>query len=762
MGGSAIMITIMILQQILILAVLSPAPAAPGDPAPSRVEVVRDGKAVAAIWCRGDGKEAAADLAMHLEGISGAKIEVNPGGEGRRPDEGVAAIVVGSLALELGLPSPPAIPSGDGYRILTKGAWVLLAGESPQSSFHASSHVLESIGCRWFFDNPLGVVIPSAKTVTIGPLDVSERPDFLSRNIWGPNWGGKEWKRHNRLGGLSLPTGHDWGHLPPSRHEADHPEYYALRGGKRVPGGWLCTSNPEVRRLFAAALSEDIRGKGTMGISISPPDGTGYCECEACRKEDVQTSIEPSSGRVSISDRYLRFFDAVAGAAGPANPKAILSFYAYADYSLPPREIRASSPNLCAWIAPIRFCRFHGLHDPRCRSRGICRDAIEGWKRAVPMVGLREYNYNLAEATVPFSKVTILKEDIPWLKAQGCIGLNIECLAFWHLYGIHTYLAARLAWDADADVRAILDDLYEKLFGRAAPHVRSYWERVDRAYREADVHAGSFYGLHAVWTPTVVESCRADLEAAEAASDGGLGRRRVAMFRAGLESVLRYLALRERIDRCDFAGAAEVYDAWIAHLDRLHAEGIHPVAEYKRGYVPRFLGPIVESGRQRTSGGRRLLLQLPDTWSFRYDPEDRGEGLGWGISESVGEGWRTVRTWSATLNEQGVDERFTWMWYRVSFPVPPDLPEGPVHLWFGEIDGRRCKVFVNGRLAGEIQGSRKPCEVEVTGMLVPGRENTVAVKIDHSRISELYLGGILRPVMLYLGPKPGDESPQRR
>jgi hypothetical protein len=226
------------------------------------------------------------------------------------------------------------------------------------------------------------------------------------------------------------------------------------------------------------------------------------------------------------------------------------------------------------------------------------------------------------------------------------------------------------------------------------------------------------------------------------------------MFRAGFESVRRYLALRDAINRCDFAGAKEIYDAWMTHLDGIHAAGIHPVAEYKRGYAPRFLGPLVESGRLRTSGGRRLLLQLPDAWSFRHDPEDRGEGLGWGGPEGGGDGWRTVRTWSATLNEQGIEERFTWMWYRVSFPVPADIPAGPVHLWFGEIDGRRCKVFVNGRPAGEIEGGRKPGEVEVTGMLVPGRENTVAVKIDHSRISELHLGGIIRPAMLYLGPRP--------
>jgi len=36
----------------------------------------------------------------------------------------------------------------------------------------------------------------------------------------------------------------------------------------------------------------------------------------------------------------------------------------------------------------------------------------------------------------------------------------------------------------------------------------------------------------------------------------------------------------------------------------------------------------------------------------------------------------------------------------------------------------------------------------------------VAAKIDHARISELHLGGIIRPAMLYVGPRPDDGPPR--
>ncbi|MBN1441858.1 MAG: DUF4838 domain-containing protein [Planctomycetes bacterium] len=732
-------------------------PATPGDIAragAADLVLVQDGQARAAIWRAGDGAAAAEELAVYIEKISGAAIEIRAVQGAREVPAGEPAICAGSLARELGLAAPPPTASGDGYRLLRKGSLLLLAGETDASTGHAACHLLEILGCRWFFDNPLGEVVPRRPTIAIGALDVAEAPDFLSRSIWGPNWHGTAWKRRNRLGGISLPTGHDWQWLPADRHGAEHPEYYALRGGERRPGAWLCTSNPEVRKLFAEAVAAAVAGKGRIGLSISPPDGTGYCECEACRVEDVAGYIEPSSGRVAVTDRYMEFFRSVALEVEKVNPEAILSFYAYADYSLPPRRAAASPGNLCAWIAPIRFCRLHSLENPHCASRRRCREVLEGWSRAVSRIGWREYNYNLAEATVPISKISVWRDDFPLLKKLGCAGINIECLALWHLYGPHTYLAARLAWDSGADVDAILDDLYEKLFGAAAPHVRSYWERIDRACRDARAHAGSFYSLHVIWTRALLDACREDLDRAGDAAGSDVIRARIAMFREGLESAELYAAVRDATARCEYARAKEIFDRWMEHLDAIHAAGIHPVGEYRRGYAPRFLGRAIEEGAARTSGERRLILRLPDEWLFRYDADGDGERRGWHLAGAPREGWREVKTFSATLNEQGIEEELTWMWYRTSFTAPADLPGGPVHLWFAEIDGSETKVFLDGRELATFRGGRRPHEVEITGRLLPGREQTLSVRIDRRRISELMLGGIIQPVMIYAGPRP--------
>jgi len=45
------------------------------------------------------------------------------------------------------------------------------------------------------------------------------------------------------------------------------------------------------------------------------------------------------------------------------------------------------------------------------------------------------------------------------------------------------------------------------------------------------------------------------------------------------------------------------------------------------------------------------------------------------------------------------------------------------------------------------QARRKPFEVDVTDGVEPG-ENSVAIRVDHRRITELFLGGIVRPILL--------------
>ncbi len=289
-------------------------------------DIVRDGKPMGAIWHRGDQKEAAADLVNYVERMTGAMLEVKTAAEGEGPPADVSAIVLGSLALQMGLEPPPKTTSLDGYCLQTKGKHLLMAGESPASTRFAVTHFLERHGYRWLTWGRWGEAIPQLERVSLDDFDVREKPDFVFRNVWGAD------QARTRTGGMDLPNRHDWGHVPAEKYFTDHPEYFALRGGERRPGRWLCTTDPDVVRIFADAYIAEARA-GVKAATISPPDGRGFCECDKCKALDLPDYIEPSSGTISMSDRYARFFDRVGRLVKKEAPDFILSFYCYFNFS---------------------------------------------------------------------------------------------------------------------------------------------------------------------------------------------------------------------------------------------------------------------------------------------------------------------------------------------------------------------------------------------------------------------------------------------
>jgi hypothetical protein len=498
-----------------------------------------------------------------------------------------------------------------------------------------------------------------------------------------------------------------------------------------------------LRELFAQGVIAHI-AKGDKHPSISPPDGRGYCQCAACRGQDDPKVIEPSTGQISVSNRYVDFFQDVARRVGKAAPDSILNFYCYADYTQAPSGGVKLEPNLCAWLAPIRYCRLHRIGHPHCSSRIQLTELIDAWGAAASRLGYRTYNYNLAECLVPFSMISVWKHDIPYLKSKNCIGINLESLANWQIYGPHLYLSIRLAYDPAADADAIMDDYFLKFYGpKAGPLMKQYWMDIDRAFAELKCHAGSFYAVHLVYTPQFIAGCQKLLrQAAEGARDDPAYAARVDMAAEGLQNAAQYEQLRQEMNRGDFAAALKTYQSLLERSNRNVKSGWGN--HYTVIYLERFLGEHIKAGAAAVAPPNRLLAVLPDVWRLEYDPQNNGIEAGYQQAGFDDSQWREVATYSKPLDAQGLPDRQTIMWYRTKFRLPQTT--GKLSLFFTEVDGD-ATVYVNGKEVGGSRRKRIPFEVDVTEQVKPG-ENTLAVRVDHSTITELFLGGIIRPVLL--------------
>jgi hypothetical protein len=679
---------------------------------------------------------------------------------------GVPAIHVGKAAMAAGLKLEDIVSaSREGMRIVADEKRVLIGGQSEAATLKAVCRFLEELGCRYLMDGPLGEVFPRATTLSIKPVNITETPGLQWRNPKGPAWTARLWKAWNGAGGTPFEHSHVWGsYVTPADFEV-HPEFFAMGSdGQRKNNGWLCTSNPGLREHFAANVIKAIES-GKLNPSLSPTDGRAYCQCEPCKVQDDPEAREPSSGTVAVTNRYLDFFDWIGRRVAKTHPQSVLSFYCYADYTQPPTVQRKLAPNLCAMIAPIRYCRLHPIGHPGCASREQQVTMTEGWAAVASRLGYYNYMYNLADATLPMFKFSACQKEFPYFAGRGLSYMTIEVLSNWHIYGPQIYLSVRLAYNPHADAAAIMEDYWLKFYGpKAAPLMQAYWMGIDAAQQQLKTHAGSFFGLAQIYTPGFLAHC-ADLlsQAANAVKGSAVYEQRVALHQEGLRSARSYRTICEEMNRGDFAAARREYDATLERLKPLAAKDLAN-REYGTAYLERFLSPFVRAGAAITAAPNRLLQVLPDRWRFSFDEPDTGNDQGFHRVDFKDEAWPEVATYSTPLDVQGFD-RNTVFWYRTTIDVPEKHKK--LALFFTEVDGK-SEVYVNGEkvavpekfqhpkkpvAAGmkaprdNMAKPRTPFELDVTTALQPGK-NTIAVRVDHTQITELSLGGIVRPVLL--------------
>ncbi|HOX04655.1 MAG TPA: DUF4838 domain-containing protein [Candidatus Paceibacterota bacterium] len=550
------------------------------------IVLVKDGRPVISIVA-GSIPEPVTELRHYLKEISGAELTVVA------PRPGVSGIHVGTLA---DFPWLPRIQleaqdlGQEGFFIRSDGTNLFLLGAQAAGVPHAVASFLDALGCRWFFPGKTWECIPRQPTIA-GSWDQVSRPSFaVQRKIWYGFGTYKPceadyaaWLRHNRLGGaVGITIGHTWHGLDPQKDFAAHPEWFALAGGQRKASK-PCYSHPEVsRRAVEHALAQAERSAGM--ISMSPPDGLGYCECERCfavfgggapeARHGTWFARRPDGVVVSAaSETLFRFINQVAAAVAEKHPDTLIGAYAYSAYSHPPSF--QLHPNV--FVQTTTAFR---------RTDLSLEQQLDALKAQASQIGIRDYysvyqwdwDYPSAGKLEPVR----LQNELRFFHQKGVTSINAEASNNWGARGLGYYLAARLLWDVNADVPALLRDFYSKAFGPAADAIERHYARwygpsastsLGSARAASSAEAGAVgipSGEHDDSEPTEfnVASLKASFrdldEAAASVRDMPSHLARVNELRL----YLHYLALRVRLDR-----AAERGDPQ-ATLDAIQAETV--------------------------------------------------------------------------------------------------------------------------------------------------------------------------------------------
>ena len=414
------------------------------------------------------------DLQSTLRQVTGAEFTTLAGGEPR-----------GIVLRRAGEPKVPAAatrllpaesreanvlwPDGNGR------LWLVARSDSGLS--HAVYRYLEYLGCRWYFPSERWTIIPERDDILL-PEPLATSPEFRSRMFSGTGgFGGNlpldperqlqrrwtDWQRRNRFGGEFRVSGHtgEAFNLKYRKQLEAHPEWRAMIDGERVPWSLtakFCPANREVVDLYVRDRLEDYRNRRkrdreaphAWAVSVEPADGGGHC------------TAPESAALGSVSDRVFHVANAVARAVRREFPDGHVSLFAYNQHAAVPSI--PLEPNVYVQVIPYAFQR-----------TGLSPDQLlDAWSAKVPRMGVYDY-----------WSIPDWSHDLP---SFDPLEFGPQRLRGWHRRGVDSflcestfssgamgpawYITSRLAWQPDADVEALFEELLHDCFGSASAPMR--------------------------------------------------------------------------------------------------------------------------------------------------------------------------------------------------------------------------------------------------------------------------------------------------
>ena len=727
-----------------------------------------------------------ADLNYHLRKMCGAELEIVVTADPSQVK--VPAIVLGSLANRLGAQPQGTSELGETFRLKCDDSLALVGGESPAACAYGVYELLSRLGCDWVMPGINGEVIPEKKDIRIAGLDVEQGPSFAVRCPWYSG-GDKvvsrqrrdefdQWKlRHKEQitrewHPLIMLGGHVWGtiiHNNKKQFESK-PEMLAMvrqpDGAMKRQGPQLETTNPEVLELLADHIRGTFKTNNwpndkSVCVGVGPSDGGGFSESA----ESVlagSNRLDPMSGDPDITDLQVLLCNQLIKRLDGEFPNLRLGFYLYnthADY--PMRHTPDKKVTIV--LADITYSRFHGLNDPTSKTRAYYRDILAQWEHLHHKQGnnifFRGYNWNLAENFLPYTKLKIWGEDIPYYKKMGVIGLYNEYSKAWSVLGPSDYLEAKLTWDATRDWKQILAQYCANAFGKGASFLEKYYLMLAERQSRSGQEAGSYHAFALVYDNKFVQEASALFAKAEEAAEKPAEKQRVAFARIPLDMLRQYLDFRAAYSAFDFPTARQKFDLMKSELQRYETIDPNLVCRSAARYLDRFYGKFVEDGVKYSTGKYRILQRLPDRLKTAFDANNCGQSMGFFKTEINDSDYICTATFSSTWDAQGLmGYRFGSVWYRVHFTVPDGALNEPLGLFIGGADSV-VRVWVNDTYVGMGQGFAKPFQFDLTELVKDG-ENVLAIQVQRFGNSEIGTGGLIYPSFVFAGPRLDSRAPK--
>ncbi|UII78287.1 DUF4838 domain-containing protein [Flagellimonas sp. CMM7] len=369
-------------------------------------------------------------------------------------------------------------------RIKTENENIFISGGSDKALKNAVFEFLGNyLGCKWYA--PGVEEVPLSKTVSLKPIDYSYIPEITTRTVHSKLfYENHEFADQQKVTYEAFPkyvpeakvhTFHRF--VPEEEFYESHPEYYALRGEKRLPTQ-LCLTNEKVLQIVKDSVASLFKRNPTASvISVSQDDNQQHCQCNNC------SIIDEKEG--SPSGTMIHFVNQVA----KSFPDKTISTLAYQYTRKPPKT--HPEPNVLITLCSIECDRSAPISE-KCTD--FASDLI-GWGKLTNNIRIWDYTTQFTNFLSPFPNIHTLQPNIQLFR-----GNNAKWVFEQHshnpseLFELRSYVTARLLWNPDLDMDELLKEFTTGYYQEAGPFVKKYIDLIHTKIQEDNDFLLFLYG----------------------------------------------------------------------------------------------------------------------------------------------------------------------------------------------------------------------------------------------------------------------------
>ncbi|MBP5222724.1 MAG: DUF4838 domain-containing protein, partial [Lachnospiraceae bacterium] len=330
-----------------------------------------------------------------------------------------------------------------------------------------------------------------------------------STSIYYKHWGKAAFEPLGKAFTVQRPEMFAKGYEGQGRRPSEVAQYY--RHHKDVPPQ-VCFSSPEAVEYFAREAEIYYNGGNSIGgwgnsrgslpvtkciipVTEGKPwffpfesnDTSYFCKCEKCLKKI--TGDKNVLATLNASEAKMSFVSAVARRAAQLNPNIGISTLAYAQTFVYPDKV--NFPENMSFELCVPVYQFWHPEVKRINEKEIQKWIDKSGKRPLTLwlycYGSKHdavYHHNNYK-TFPTFYPRKAAEMVKGFVNQGFRGLVFECRYTHSLFRAYTIM--RTAYDPEADTDTLLDDFFEKGFGRAGKYVKEFVRESEDAYWGQDI-----------------------------------------------------------------------------------------------------------------------------------------------------------------------------------------------------------------------------------------------------------------------------------